>query len=254
MRKSLRYKLIEHFVLCLVIIAITLLVAAIQRGREISVAVSENESPQKDSQSIGEAPSFELPRIVIDAGHGGRDCGAVGVDGLLEKDVNLAISLIIKEELERVGYEVLLTRDSDIMLESTEREFGTLKESDLYERVRIAKSGDIFVSVHMNKFSEEKYKGTQVYYSTQNADSRTLAEMIQKGVRENIQADNNRQIKNGEGLYLLDRLDIPAVIVECGFLSNREECADLGTEEYRNALAYEIFSAIDDFVIELTDK
>lgn len=252
MRKSLRYKLIEHFVFCIVILALTLTVAAIQRGREVSVAVSENDNSQKDTQSTTD--SFKLPRIVIDAGHGGRDCGAVGIDGLLEKDVNLAISIAIKEELERVGYEVVLTRDSDIMLDSADREFNTHKESDLYERVRIAKSGDIFVSVHMNKFSEEKYKGTQVYYSQNNVDSRTLAEMIQKGVRENIQADNNRQIKNGEGLYLLDRLDIPAVIVECGFLSNREECESLGRDDYRRALAFEIFSAIDDFVIERADK
>lgn len=254
MRKSLKYKLIEHLVLCTVILALTLTVAAIQRGRELIAAVSDNENAQKNSQSTDEAPSFTLPRIVIDAGHGGRDCGAVGVDGALEKDVNLAISMLIKEELERVGYQVVMTRESDIMLESTDAAFGTLKESDLYERVRIAKGGDIFVSVHMNKFPEEKYKGTQVYYSQNNIDSRTLAEMIQKGVRENLQTDNNRQIKNGAGLYLLDRIDVPAVIIECGFLSNREECERLGSDDYRRAIAFEIFSAIDDFVIERNNK
>jgi len=191
-----------------------------------------------------------LPVMVIDPGHGGADCGAVGINGILEKDVNLKLSIYLAEELEKVGYTVKLTRSEDVMLVDTEKEHTTKKSSDLTARVAAAREGDIFISVHMNKFPEEKYSGAQVYYSVNNEASYKLAQRIQEGICSSLQPDNTRVIKSGAGLFLLDRIDIPAVICECGFLSNKAEAEKLADEEYLRALAFEIFSAIDDFVIE----
>lgn len=194
--------------------------------------------------------TFELPVIIIDAGHGGADSGAVGVNGMLEKDINLKLATFLSREFESAGYKVVMTRTEDVMLVDADGVHSTKKSSDLTARAKIAGDGDIFISIHMNKFSEEKYKGAQVYYSVNDPASARLAEMLQRGIAESLQTDNKRAIKSGDGLYLLDRVRCPAVIVECGFLSNWEEAARLTDEEYLKQMAFEIFSATDDFVIE----
>ena len=202
----------------------------------------------------GAVDRFELPTVVIDAGHGGADCGAVGVNGALEKDINLKLSLMIADEFENAGYKVILTRSEDVMLVDTKNEHTTKKSSDLTARTQIAEEGQLFLSIHMNKFPEEKYSGAQVYYSVNDARSERLAELIQLGIIAALQPENNRVIKSGNGLYLLDRVKCPAVILECGFLSNREEAEKLNDEAYLKQLGFEIFSAADDFVIECMDN
>ncbi len=198
--------------------------------------------------------SFKLPTVVIDPGHGGADCGAVGINGVLEKDINLKLSLYLASEFENAGYKVILTRTEDVMLVDTKATHTTKKSSDLTARTHIAEEGQMFISVHMNKFPEEKYKGAQVYHSVNDARSARLAEMLQSGIINALQPDNNRSVKSGNGLYLLDRIKCPAVIVECGFLSNNEEAEKLKNDEYLRILAFEIFSAADDFVIECMEK
>ena len=191
-----------------------------------------------------------LPTIVIDAGHGGEDGGALASDGTKEKDLNLSVALSLSEMLKSGGYEVILTRDSDVMLYSDEG-LGSKKMQDLKKRLDIATSLDnvVFVSIHMNKFSQEKYRGTQVFYSKNDETSKQLADMIQSNIKEFLQKDNDRQTKSvGTNIYLLNKLDCPAVLVECGFLSNKDECDLLKNEEYRKQLAALIYCSVIEFL------
>lgn len=195
----------------------------------------------------GEAP-FVLPRIVIDPGHGGMDCGAVGIGGVLEKDLNLRLALLLAEEFRDAGYETELTRSEDILLSDGEKHT-TKKEGDLLARVKAAKNAGLFLSLHMNKFSEARYRGAQVYFAP-SAGSEALASTVQSHLCGTLQTYNNRAIKDGSGLYLLQRISCPAVLIECGFLSNPEDVAELTDDSYLARLAREIFFAVDGYVSE----
>ena len=186
--------------------------------------------------------------VVIDAGHGGIDGGAT-VNGIFEKDINLSVSKKVKEFLHLYDVNVVLTRNTDTLLcdENSKHK----KRDDLYNRMKVAKSVNtpIFLSIHMNKFSEEKYKGLQVFFSPNNNDSEALSLLIQQNVREYLQSDNDRQAKKAtSSIYLLDRLTCPAVIVECGFLSNSEDLKNLTDEKYQNVLAFVIANSIIEFI------
>ena len=193
--------------------------------------------------SVGSG-AMDHPRsltVVLDAGHGGEDGGAVGHDGTLEKDLNLILCYQIRDILNSQGINVVMTREEDRLLyKDSENIKGRRKQYDLRNRVNIAKECDdaLFVSIHMNKFPEEKYSGLQVYYSRNNKDSKNIAQSIQSATARYLQSDNSRQIKESTGnIYLLDMLECPAVLIECGFLSNPNECAQLNSEEYRKKLA-----------------
>ena len=192
--------------------------------------------------------------LIIDPGHGGMDSGAVGnILGLLEKDVNLEISKILYDLFKLTDIPVIMTRTEDVLL-STEGESVSKKTADLKGRVDIAQKAEnpVFVSIHQNKFSLEKYKGLQVYYSKNNPDSQALAEIIQNKTAQFLQKDNKRQTKPaGRNIYVMHKLDCPAVLVECGFLSNYEEEKLLNTGEYRKKLAFVIFSCIMDYYNEV---
>ncbi|MBQ7170647.1 MAG: N-acetylmuramoyl-L-alanine amidase [Clostridia bacterium] len=192
-----------------------------------------------------------LPVIVLDPGHGGEDGGAVAPDGTQEKTLNLALSLSLKDLFEAEGYRVVMTRTEDEMPQTPGLD-ATKKRSDLSARVRTAKeeTSPLFLSIHMNKFPQSRYFGLQVYYSPRSAYSFSLASAIQKTAGKGLAPENDREVKNGAGLFLLDRLDCPAVIVECGFLSNPRELELLKTEEYRQTLAAAIFEAVDRFTAE----
>lgn len=189
--------------------------------------------------------------VVIDAGHGGRDGGTVGVDGVsIEKDLNLDVSLIICDMLQNAGVNVVMTRTEDVALTDPEAG-GGLKNQDLVARLKIAKNvqNPIFISIHMNAFPIEKYSGTQIYYSTNNEGGKALADSIQNNVKNLLQPENNRKIKPaGSNIYILDKISCPAVLIECGFLSNSEECAKLSDKEYRKKLALVISSSIMEYI------
>jgi len=145
------------------------------------------------------------------------------------------------------SFQVIMTRDSDIMLATdgvTRR-----KASDLANRVKIANnnSNAVFVSIHMNKFPQERYKGLQVFYSPNNLDSANLADLIRTNNKEFLQPENNREIKRGRDIFVLENIKNCAVLIECGFLSNREEAALLASEEYQKKLARIIFASIAEF-------
>ena len=192
------------------------------------------------------------PLIIIDAGHGGEDGGAVGTNDLYEKDVNLKIAFLMKDMLSSRGYDVLLTRSEDILLYDRNVDFkGRKKALDLAARVKIAQEHEncIFVSIHMNAFPDPKYSGLQVYYSTNNEESKMLADQIQLLVKETLQPNNNRKTKAAkENIFVLDRITSPAILVECGFLSNPEECAALSDAGYLKKLSLIICEAVEKYM------
>ena len=192
--------------------------------------------------------------IIIDAGHGGEDSGAIGINGAYEKDLNLAISLLIGEELTKKGYTVVYSRTEDKMLYLPEENIkGMRKISDLKNRCKITMQYEdsILISIHMNSFGSSKYSGLQVYYADGNNESRILATKIQNAVREELQPENDRQVKNGKSLYLLENSSGTPVIIECGFLSNQSECEKLSQKEYQKELSFSIICGIIEYINEI---
>ncbi len=203
----------------------------------------------------GDLPVTEdekLWTVVLDAGHGGEDGGAVGTNDVLEKDLNLTIARLIKEYLEKRNCRVVMTRDEDRLLYTDEQNiYGQRKLYDLRNRLEIAAAQEnpILVSIHMNKFSQAKYSGLQIYYSQNHPDSKVLATEIRERTVRELQPQNNRQNKAAtSSIYLLHRAQMPAVLIECGFLSNPDECAKLSSEEYQRQLASVIGESILSYV------
>ncbi|MBR7185857.1 MAG: N-acetylmuramoyl-L-alanine amidase [Clostridia bacterium] len=196
--------------------------------------------------------------IVLDAGHGGEDGGAVGADGYLEKEANLRITEMLRDQLDLAGIPYRMTRSDDRMLYDPQSDYrGHKKMLDLRARLDAAESAshNILISLHQNAFPEQKYSGLQVYYGKQNPQSAALAEIIQEAVRTTLQPDNQRKIKAADSnIYLLHRCSRPAVLVECGFLSNPAECAKLRDPVYLGELSTVIFTAICDFLAQQADS
>lgn len=182
-------------------------------------------------------------RVVVDAGHGGIDGGAVGYAGTLEKDLNLDIALKCELLMGLFGVDVVMTRREDVSIDDgTGATIARRKADDIKARVAIANAGaDALVSIHMNSFTNPKYWGTQTFYSKNNAKSLDLAENLQAAARTLLAPDNARETKQAEdSIYLMKNVTVPAVIIECGFITNPEEEARLCTEEYRKAVAVAI--------------
>jgi N-acetylmuramoyl-L-alanine amidase len=185
--------------------------------------------------------------VIIDAGHGGEDCGAIGVNGVYEKDLNLNISFKLGEYLSEAGYDVIYTRNDDKLLYTeAENIKGMRKIYDLKNRIAIANEieNGLFISIHMNSYGSASASGLQVYYSQETEGSRKLASEIQKQVKESVQPENKRAIKSGENMYLLENSTNDAVLIECGFLSNPAECEKLLEKEYQKELCFAILCGI----------
>lgn len=202
---------------------------------------------------IDTGENLVFPCVLIDPGHGGEDGGASSDTGVLEKDINLQISHRLYAVLKTLGIDCEMTRRTDTMLDGGQEKHR--KMHDLKNRVLAAKSLDdcIFVSIHQNKFPQKKYSGTQVYYSKNDPSSYALAELIQASVRENLQPENNRQTKKAtSSIYVLDNLSCPAVLTECGFLSNDSEAEKLTTDAYQKQIVCAIASGIVNFLASRT--
>ena len=193
--------------------------------------------------SAAEASSMPITQktVIVDAGHGGDDGGAIGIDGTVEKDINLDIALKLEKILKFYGFNVIMTRTQDVMtcddgLDSLRKR----KISDIHNRFELMRKNPdaIFISVHQNKFEDSSQHGTQVFYSGNDERSKELAEAIQTSVTLTLQRKNERVVKkSGSGIYLLYHAKIPAVLVECGFISNSDEVKKLKDESYRMKLA-----------------
>lgn len=189
--------------------------------------------------------------IIVDAGHGGEDSGAVGVNGVYEKDLNLQVANVLAGVLKEKGYTVIMTRTEDKMLYEEDQNIkGIRKISDLKNRCKVAGQypGALFISVHMNSFGAAKYSGLQVYYSHGNDNSNALASCIQQAVKRELQHENNRVVKDGKDIYILENCPITSVLIECGFLTNADECAKLSDKEYQKELSFAIVCGIIDYI------
>lgn len=180
--------------------------------------------------------------IVLDAGHGGWDPGKTGTAGANEKDLNLAVVEKLAEYLEQGGAEVILTRENDDAL-------GGGKRTDMAERKRIANEsgGDILVSIHQNAFPSASARGAQVFYHKLSPEGKLLAECVQESLKSRVDGSNHRMAKENGDYYILRTTEIPAVIVECGFLSNYEEEKLLNDAGYQEKLAWAIYCGVLDY-------
>lgn len=196
------------------------------------------------------ASSSEQKRltVILDAGHGGEDGGAVSASGIFEKDLNLSIASRLKTLFEANGVEVIMTRTKDTLLYDRNVNYmGRKKVLDLEARKEIGEKypNALFISIHMNAYPLTQYKGLQVWYSENNQQSREYAEEIQKTVCKTLQAENKRQIKPAtSAIYLLHNLKSPSILIECGFLSNKEEAECLSDPAYQSSLAFAIFVSV----------
>ena len=191
--------------------------------------------------------SINAPLIVIDAGHGGEDVGAVGVNGVYEKDLNLEISFLLGDMLMNEGYQVFYTRTQDKLLYAEDENIkGMRKIYDLKNRATIVneKKPFLFISIHMNYFTIEKYAGFEVYYRDGDIESQKLAYDVADEVKLSADTDNKRTPKATDELYLLSNTTCPALLLECGFLSNTAECQKLCEKEYQKQLCFSIVCGI----------
>lgn len=197
------------------------------------------------------------PVVIVDAGHGGPDGGTSSSDGTLEKNINLKIALDLNDILQSFGVRTVMIRTNDVSIhDSSAKTIRQKKISDIHNRLKIIEEtpDSVFVSIHQNHYSVEKYYGTQVFYSKNNALSESLAECIQSSVVGFVQPDNTRAIKrSGTDIYLLYHAVSPAVMVECGFLSNDGELRKLKSDEYRRQISFAIAIGIIDY-FNLTEE
>ncbi len=184
--------------------------------------------------------------VVIDAGHGSPDAGTTGLSGSMEKDLNLAVARKLGKFFVRGGAHVVYTRESDgTIADNLDETIRNIKRNDMSKRkhIRDNSKADIFISIHMNFFSDSKYSGAQVFYDEKNDESRKLAASIQKYIKEFADISNTRKAKDSKGnIFILNDTKVTSVLVECGFLSNPDEERRLLTASYQEKIAYAIFS------------
>ena len=188
---------------------------------------------------------FEMRNtVVIDAGHGGKDGGTIGIDGSCEKAINLSIALDLYDFLAISGIIVDLTRNGDYELYNAGEK---RNKSDLYNRLDYinSKSNAVLISIHQNHFENENEWGTQIWYSENDEKSKILADKILFSIKQNLQQDNKRENKpSGDDYYLLHKASVPSVMIECGFMSNTEENKKLQDIEYQKDFAFSILCGI----------
>ena len=190
--------------------------------------------------------------VIIDAGHGGFDGGAVAPDGTLEKDLNLSVALKLDSVLKIMGYDTVLVRDTDVSTADDKGTEHSQKVSDIKARLRLTEKykDALFVSIHMNKYTSPQPNGAQVFYS-QVDGSKELAECIQRSITAGVQTDNKRVVKKTtKDIYLLYHAVIPSVIAECGFISNPDDLLKLKSDEYQLKMAAAIAAGINDYYFE----
>lgn len=233
------------FVVLLLLMSITILSIGLTVNYSKPVTADGKKAPAE-----GVAPAART--VILDAGHGGEDPGAVSdYSGLKEKDVNLNIVMLLKRLMEKDNYKVILTRDSDRLVYTTEsNNIIQKRREDLTRRKGIMddSSADLVVSVHLNKFPQAQYHGAQVFFPPKSDTSKKLADEIQNAIRLNVDNANDRvALVKKDPIMILKNLKTTTVIVECGFLSNVDEEKKLAAEDYQNKLASAIKKGIDSY-------
>ena len=216
---------------------ITAVILSVHWGSRAVTVLSEN------------LPVQRTHRIIIDAGHGGEDGGATSCTGKLESAFNLEISLRLNDLLHLMGYDTVMIRTSDISVYTKGESLAQKKRSDLKERVRMANETPVglLLSIHQNHFPDNQYSGAQIFYAaTENSDR--LAQQMQTAFIRTLNPGSNRQCKKSNGIYLMDHINCPGILIECGFLSNKQEEAKLRTREYQQKLCCVIASSVDAYL------
>jgi len=187
--------------------------------------------------------------VVIDAGHGGVDCGAVSCTGVYESAINLEIALKLNDLMHLMGIQTVMIRDTDRSVYTQGNTIAAKKVSDIKERIRIVNStpNGILISIHQNFFPDSRYSGVQVFYND-NDGSKDLAEQLQTEFRTTLLPKNKRQIKKASGIYLMEHIQCEGVLIECGFLSNPEEEATLRTDAYQQKLSTVIATTVSQYL------
>lgn len=227
-------------------LGVLLALSMIYVAHSAAVFVSgRNVEGEKDGDSSGQQVC-----VVVDAGHGGDDPGKIGVNQVLEKDVNLSIARKVRQYLEAQGIRVVMTREGENGLYDSNA--SNKKVQDMKRRVALIEEAKpaITVSIHQNSYPEEYVHGAQVFYYDGSRDGQLLADLLQKQLVEKLDPENRRQIKANDSYYLLKKTDIPIVIVECGFLSNQAEAALLAQEDYQDRVAWAIHMGILQYLAE----
>lgn len=212
----------------------------------LAMILMMTEGPLPPAQTDEERPQ-PLPGplsgtvILVDAGHGGYDGGARGVSGAWEKEINLQMALQLQKALEEKGAHVILTRMED-------KAFADRKRPDLDARLQMAKDGkaDFLISVHMNEYHDGRESGPQVFYKKSSPDGRLLAGCIQDALLQQLNPPRRRQALSGD--YYMLSLDIPSVLLECGFISNREEEKLLRDEAYQKQLTAAVAEGLCEYL------
>jgi N-acetylmuramoyl-L-alanine amidase len=191
--------------------------------------------------------------VVLDAGHGSPDEGAENSDGLTEAETNLKIVLKLQKILEASNCNVILTRsDENGIYDLDSKSLKEMKVSDMKNRVKIGNNSnaDIFISIHLNKISIGSCYGWQTFYKKGSEEGKNLSNLIQTNLNQTIQIENKRKPQEISGKYIIENVEIPTVIVECGFISNEEEANKLQQDEYQEKIAWGIYTGISDYFSE----
>ena len=188
--------------------------------------------------------------LLIDPGHGGEDGGTMAQDGTLEKNINLAIALELRDMLQVCGVPVSMTRQADVSIHDPDCDTVRRKKvSDMYNRLALYEQAKTVIAIHQNHYGVAKYHGAQVFYSANRPEGQLLAESVQKSLVTRLQPDNSREIKKAtDGIFLLYHTKCPAILVECGFLSNPTEREQLKTSAYRQQLAFAVMAGYFEYI------
>ena len=219
------------------ILVVSLFITATYWGSEATTAIAQM------------IPVSRNHTVIIDAGHGGEDGGATSCTGKLESAFNLEIALRLNDLMHLLGIHTKMVRTSDISVYTQGSTIAAKKISDLKNRVNLVNTTEnaILLSIHQNTFPESQYHGAQVFYAPEG-EGKALAKHLQTTFRETINPGNNRQCKKGEGIYLMEQINKTGILVECGFLSNREEEAKLRDKTYQQYLVCVIASTVCNFL------
>ena len=234
------------------ILAGSLLIFAVVAGAYILYSSSDNKSIIKGEETASEVEEVNISdkTVAIDSGHGGIDPGKIGVGGIYEKNVNLAIAKKLKILLEQSGITVIMTRSDDNGLYD---ESDTNKKAvDMKKRVSIINECNVnaAVSIHQNSYVSAESKGAQVFYYKASDEGKKLAAAIQKNMLKEVDSTNKRVEKADSTYYMLLHTNVPTVIVECGFLSNPDEAGRLNSEAYQQNVEYGIYCGIMEYLTD----
>lgn len=246
MKRRLLISVMSVIMLVCVYVASNILLPKAQKV--VAGNLQENESGSHETEL---SVDFSDKCVVVDSGHGGVDPGKESQNGVLEKDINIAIALKLKELLEQSQIKVVMTRTGDDGL--YEENDANKKAADMKKRCAIINESDadLVVSIHQNSFQSSLVKGAQVFYYKYSAEGKELANILQKNLIEELDNNNKRVAKEDNTYYLLINTKLPTVIAECGFLSNAQEAELLVTEEYQQKVARALYDGIVEYLISL---